>query len=172
MTNPTETSSDAWEPCPPGELHRLVNSTRMFRRARTIRRSVLAGGAATIVAFAAWITVSQLLPQQHCIAGLYCKEVRLEMPDLIAMRLAPERAEQLKAHIALCADCRRLKEAMESKKATSFDHYLHDGNCPHCNRRATLAIADAARNLTDAAFIGQTAGPAVRMVVVAKRGRS
>jgi hypothetical protein len=57
------------------------------------------------------------------IAGVCCDDVRREMPDLIAMRLEPDRTAQLHEHIALCADCNRLMELMRGKTPVSFNHH-------------------------------------------------
>jgi hypothetical protein len=142
MNNPIESPSDAWEACPPGELQHLVHGTRLHCRARVIHRSVLTGGAATIVVLVAWMAVSQVWPTRHCIAGLYCEEVRREIPDLVAMRVEPKRAAQLNQHIALCPDCRQLMQQLEDERPISYNQpHHHDGNCPHCNRASQLTLA-------------------------------
>ena len=149
MSNPSESPNDAWETCSPGQLQRLVRGTLLLRRARTIRRTVLTGGAAAIVAIVAWMTVSLLWParepakQGPYIAGVCCEDVRREIPDLVAMRVEPKRAAQLHQHIALCPDCRQLMQQMENKRPMSFNQpHHHDGKCPHCNSASQLALAD------------------------------
>src|SRR5688572_16629037 len=125
MNDPSENPNDAWEACRPGELQHLVRGAMLHHRVRAVRRTVLTGGAATVVAVAAWMTVSHFWLAKHrpCIAGEYCEDVRLAMPDLIAMRLEPQRAARLRQHLVQCPDCRSLMQQMGGEIPLSFDRH-------------------------------------------------
>src|SRR5271154_5873806 len=161
MNDTSNKPMDEWEICPPGELQRLLGVQRRNRRAQAVRRSVLTGGAALFIAAATGVTLSYLWPvdgpatRGHLIAGVYCDEVSREMPDLIARRLKPQRAEQLRRHVANCPDCQRSMQQMGVKMPLSLDghHHHRDGECPYCNRASTLATIESSRNL--AAFLNR-----------------
>jgi hypothetical protein len=128
MNDTIENPNDGWVACPPGELHRLVRGVRLHHRARAMRRTALTFAAAAVVAVAAWITVSQVWQPPETanhgpyIAGVCCDDVRRELPDLIAMRLDPERAAQLHRHLDDCPDCRHVMQQIQDQPPLSFDH--------------------------------------------------
>ena len=117
--------------------------------------------AALVIAAATGVTLSYLWPvdgpatRGHLIAGVYCDEVSREMPDLIARRLKPQRAEQLCRHVANCPDCQRSLQQMGVKMPLSLDghHHHRDGECPYCHRASTLATIESSRSL--AAFLNR-----------------
>ncbi len=120
----TDNSDHRWTACPPGSVSGIV------RRSRSRRRNTLLREAAAMVVLAASIGFTagyfarpDAKPPASMgpfgFAGISCDEVRPLLSALMANRLDPAKAAQLRRHIMECPECGRLMRQMPSAQSIS-----------------------------------------------------
>jgi hypothetical protein len=99
---------DAWQPCPSGEIGRMVGQLHTQRQRHQLKQ--FGGGVAALVLVAAVVMAGRGLrtrqsPSGPIHGGIACSQV---MPLLQAYRddtLAPEVAERVRTHLEQCPNC-------------------------------------------------------------------
>lgn len=97
---------DFWEPCPSGELRRMVGRIKTCQRRQFLQKlGGLAAGVAAVgaggYAAAWWLSPSEDQPY----GGITCTEVMAIMPLYHAGRLDPDLANKVTIHLAKCSHC-------------------------------------------------------------------
>ena len=111
-----------WGACPPGLIRGIARRTRVRRRKLLLREGVILLLLAASVGVAAGYLARPEAKRSPSagpfdFAGVSCDEVHASLPELLADRLDPALAMQLRRHIAQCAQCRRLMQQMQPDRS-------------------------------------------------------
>lgn len=103
-----------WEPCPSGELGRLVRRMESEPQRMAVK---WATGAVAATALLALLVVGvyrmrQLPGMEYNFGGVTCSEVRARMQQYLAGEIDAELRERLEVHLAKCPQCAKLKQQM------------------------------------------------------------
>ena len=117
MSTETHDHDDgAWEPCPAGELQRLVGrlaDERRHRRMVTVSQWTAGTTLAVLLLVAGSFVVSQF--SENTFGGIACSEVAAQLAAYQADALDAERTEKIGVHLKKCSMCGAEYDEMNSK---------------------------------------------------------
>ncbi len=133
-----ESLEHRWTTCPPGSVGGIVRRARSRRRNALLREAAMMVVLAASIGFAAGYfarpgTKPPASAGSYQFAGISCDEVRPLLPALMANRLDPAKAAQVRQHIMECPECGRLMKEMQSMRSIS--------QSSHASRVASLALS-------------------------------
>lgn len=129
---------ERWEPCPPGELSRMVERSRLARRNKAaVRGGIAAVGVLLLVASTWQWFVNSEGNNVTNFGGIACSTVQTALPKLLNDELDETTAEKVRVHLAHCDKCRVQAEQM-GWVATQRHGNCEDPSCTHCQRQAEL----------------------------------
>ncbi len=149
---------DTWSPCPPGTLSRCGERAKGKVRLRRMATSA----AVAVVLFAGLLAGNRLLFQetlfpgetQH--GGLWCHEVAVAIPSMVAGELSAEQKSQVEIHLQNCPRCRALLKRMQQEQMQGDRISLYRGSVPCCDEcRAAELSQDGLRSTVLVATIVQ-----------------
>ncbi len=117
-----------WEPCPRGEVGRLVDHLQTRRRRQALTTGALSVSAVCLLLAAGFFLVPRpggLVPAARVqrIGGLSCYEVDAQLDAYVAGTLDAETVHKIDAHVAQCRYCRdclqRLRDQAQQPPATA-----------------------------------------------------
>uniref|UniRef100_A0A7C2PGP1 Zf-HC2 domain-containing protein n=1 Tax=Schlesneria paludicola TaxID=360056 RepID=A0A7C2PGP1_9PLAN len=123
-TNSPENKPEQWEPVPPGTLAGIARRHRARDRNRQVFGAI---GRCAVLALGIGLgwTISGRIGNLAGpnFGGITCQEVQSLLPTMTAGgQLPPEQAAKVEAHLKLCPECRRMREAMMSKPVSVRPH--------------------------------------------------
>lgn len=123
-SDPALPSDGMWRDCTPGELVQLgaEQQRRAGRRAFLRGLSLATAGCAAggAVGLVLWYQQRGPRPEKpFAPGGLICDEVRRLLPAYVANQLDPQRANQVRAHLAACSHCSAALKALQSQARLS-----------------------------------------------------
>ena len=96
-----------WEPCPAGELAKMVGARRSRQRRKVIDRvAVVAAGVMACIAIGGY-TLSLFTPDApQGVRSIACSEVLPQLPSYVQGDLADATRGDISAHLQHCPSCR------------------------------------------------------------------
>ena len=139
-----------WQPCPTGEVGRMLASKRRARQISTLTKFA---GVAALLIVAVSIATSLPDPQPVEAARIRCSDVKRLADDYLAQRLNTQLNQRVEDHLSRCPGCRRLVDAHRHSDVSWFhdpSQICLDPHCtdPRCHQhrgdspRTVLAIDD------------------------------
>ena len=128
-----------WQPCPAGELQRMLSSRLRVHR---LRRLAQVGGAVALVLVAVWLAIPLPGPQPASAARFRCSDVTPLADDYLAHRLEPELNERMEQHLLRCRGCRVL---LDSHRHGGLSWFCDPATCtePHCpHHSSAFAVSE------------------------------
>ncbi len=130
--------NERWEPCPPGELARMVGRSRLAKQKKAAVRGGIVSAAVLLLIVSIW----QFSPNSGGspatnFGGITCSEVHAAIPDLLNGVLDEPAAKKVTDHLAKCGKCRKEAEKM-GWVAVLRHEACEDATCTHCRQRAEL----------------------------------
>lgn len=104
----TSRGEDQWEPCPSGEVRRMVGDMKSRRRIRKIRRVATVSVALLLIGGLGLYLVPRPGPPadgDFHFGGIACSEVRLSMPKMMAGGLDDGTMSRIQQHVSECPYC-------------------------------------------------------------------
>lgn len=116
------TPQQDWDPCPHGELARMVQARRRQRRRRIVDRAAAVGACLMICLAVGGYTLGLFTPEPSPggnsggdFGGLACSEVRDALPAYIAGEIDPPMHERVARHLRNCPHCRSRYDELRGK---------------------------------------------------------
>ena len=128
-------SKEEWTPCPPGTLSAFAGQEQGRRRREFLIRAGSTVGVIAVASVAGWrVFCGSVTPTEPTPGGIACSKVHELAPKFILAQLDEVLTRQIKAHLELCADCRKLLESMPLKSTAGLSHgeaseYCHCSTC-------------------------------------------
>lgn len=148
MNEPND-HSDFWEPCPAGELQRVVQSVKTRHRNRTLAK---VGGAAAIVLVGTVIgsmAVNHFGAHEPNYGGIACRQVQSLLKQFDADQLDKVTAARMRIHLSKCAHCGHLYDSMQqnvtAKPVGGSDH-AQVCDCAECQNGVVVALVSRVLN--------------------------
>lgn len=140
MATKNSRENEHWEPCPPGELSRMVERSRSAQRKRSLVRRGGVTTALLLLAVSIWqFSADSGGGNVTDFGGITCSEVQAAIPELLSDDLDEEKAQQMKDHLAYCGKCRSKAEQMGWVAMHRHHHdTCDDATCVHCQSQAEL----------------------------------
>ncbi len=118
--NTAPTNQDPWDACLPGELHRMVVRVKTRRRRRFLKQLGGAAAAVFVVGAGAYVTGRWLRrPTEYHFGGIACREVKRQVSDYRAKRLAPGLMRRISIHLRECPLCGPAYRRMTAEVASA-----------------------------------------------------
>ena len=106
--NESTPNHDAWQPCPPGEIGRMVGQLNTQRRRQQLKQ--FGGGVAALVLLTAVVIAGRGLltrpsPSEPIYGGIACSQVMPLMQAYHDRTLAPALTKKIRIHLDQCPNC-------------------------------------------------------------------
>ncbi len=112
-----------WDPCPAGELAKMVQVRRSQRRRQVIDRVAVVGACFMVCIAIGGYTLGVFTPDPSAgsdLGGLACSEVLESLPTYIEGDMDPQMQERMAVHLKNCPHCQSHHDELLKSVSSRF----------------------------------------------------